>query len=43
MAELTCFLLSDAASFCTGGWYAVDGGYSVHSAPSAATLAPTAG
>jgi NAD(P)-dependent dehydrogenase (short-subunit alcohol dehydrogenase family) len=38
MAELTSFLLSDAASFCTGGWYAVDGGYSVHSAPSAATL-----
>jgi NAD(P)-dependent dehydrogenase (short-subunit alcohol dehydrogenase family) len=39
MAELTCFLLSDSASFCTGGWYAVDGGYTVHSAPSAATLA----
>jgi NAD(P)-dependent dehydrogenase (short-subunit alcohol dehydrogenase family) len=31
MAELTCFLLSDAASFCTGGWYAVDGGYSTQS------------
>jgi NAD(P)-dependent dehydrogenase (short-subunit alcohol dehydrogenase family) len=31
MAELTCFLLSDAASFCTGGWYAVDGGYSAQS------------
>jgi NAD(P)-dependent dehydrogenase (short-subunit alcohol dehydrogenase family) len=32
MAELTCFLLSDAASFCTGGWYPVDGGYSTQSA-----------
>ena len=43
MAELTCFLLSDAASFCTGGWYAVDGGYTVQSAPSAATLDPGPG
>jgi NAD(P)-dependent dehydrogenase (short-subunit alcohol dehydrogenase family) len=32
MAELTCFLLSDAAGFCTGGWYPVDGGYSTQSA-----------
>jgi NAD(P)-dependent dehydrogenase (short-subunit alcohol dehydrogenase family) len=26
VAELICFLASDAASFCTGGWYAVDAG-----------------
>jgi NAD(P)-dependent dehydrogenase (short-subunit alcohol dehydrogenase family) len=36
MAELACFLLSDAASFCTGGWYAVDGGYTTQSARSSA-------
>jgi len=27
VAELICFLASDAASFCTGGWYPVDAGY----------------
>lgn len=27
VSQLTCFLLSDAASFCTGGYYLVDGGY----------------
>jgi NAD(P)-dependent dehydrogenase (short-subunit alcohol dehydrogenase family) len=26
VAELICFLASDAASFCTGGWYPVDAG-----------------
>jgi len=26
IAEVICFLASDAASFCTGGWYAVDAG-----------------
>ena len=29
VAELTCFLLSDAASFITGSYHLVDGGYSV--------------
>jgi NAD(P)-dependent dehydrogenase (short-subunit alcohol dehydrogenase family) len=27
VSSLTCFLLSDAASFITGGYYLVDGGY----------------
>ncbi|MFV0425519.1 MAG: SDR family NAD(P)-dependent oxidoreductase [Beutenbergiaceae bacterium] len=27
VSELVCFLLSDAASFCSGGYYLVDGGY----------------
>lgn len=27
VAEMVAFLASDAARFCTGGWYAVDGGY----------------
>jgi NAD(P)-dependent dehydrogenase (short-subunit alcohol dehydrogenase family) len=40
MAELTCFLLSDAASFCTGGWYAVDGGYSTQSDRPQLNLSP---
>ena len=29
VAELTAWLLSDAASFATGGYYPVDGGYLV--------------
>jgi NAD(P)-dependent dehydrogenase (short-subunit alcohol dehydrogenase family) len=40
MAELTCFLLSDAASFCTGGWYPVDGGYHTQSARHSAMPPP---
>jgi NAD(P)-dependent dehydrogenase (short-subunit alcohol dehydrogenase family) len=27
VAPLVVFLASDAAAFCTGGWYAVDGGW----------------
>lgn len=27
VAEMVAFLASDAAGFCTGGWYGVDGGY----------------
>lgn len=27
VAEMVAFLASDAAAFCTGGWYGVDGGY----------------
>jgi NAD(P)-dependent dehydrogenase (short-subunit alcohol dehydrogenase family) len=38
MAELTCFLLSDHASFCTGGWYPVDGGYHTQSSRSSAAF-----
>lgn len=30
VAELVAFLASDAAGFCTGGWYPVDGGWSAH-------------
>jgi NAD(P)-dependent dehydrogenase (short-subunit alcohol dehydrogenase family) len=30
VAELTCFLLSDKASFITGSYHLVDGGYSAH-------------
>jgi 3alpha(or 20beta)-hydroxysteroid dehydrogenase len=27
VAEMAAFLASDAATFCTGGWFGVDGGY----------------
>jgi NAD(P)-dependent dehydrogenase (short-subunit alcohol dehydrogenase family) len=27
VAEFAAFLVSDQASFCTGGFYSVDGGY----------------
>ena len=30
VAPLVVFLASDAAAFCTGGWYAVDGGWTAH-------------
>jgi len=29
VSALTCFLLSDEASFITGGYHLVDGGYTV--------------
>lgn len=30
VAELVAFLGSDAAAFCTGGYYLVDGAYTAH-------------